>query len=87
MATRRRSWRIVIAGCAGVAGVCPAAAQVGVPSFERISPDQGLSQGYVTALAQGRQGFLWVGTQDGLNRYDGYAFTVYRYSPPPTPRR
>jgi PAS domain S-box-containing protein len=50
------------------------------PVFERISVDQGLSQSYVTALVQDRQGFLWVGTQDGLNRYDGYGFTTYRFT-------
>lgn len=38
----------------------------------------GLSIYSVTALLQDRQGFLWVGTVDGLNRYDGYEFKVFR---------
>ncbi|NTV90098.1 MAG: hypothetical protein HGA22_07020 [Clostridiales bacterium] len=35
----------------------------------------------VNCLTQDRQGFLWLGTQDGLNRYDGYHFTVYKPEP------
>jgi ligand-binding sensor domain-containing protein/serine phosphatase RsbU (regulator of sigma subunit) len=41
----------------------------------------GLSSNSVTALFQDNQGFLWVGTEDGLNRYDGYGFKVYRHNP------
>jgi signal transduction histidine kinase/ligand-binding sensor domain-containing protein len=46
--------------------------------FTRIGIEQGLSLGSVNCIMQDRYGFLWVGTQDGLNRYDGYNFTVYR---------
>ncbi len=49
--------------------------------FERISIDQGLSQNSLTALMQDRMGFLWIGTDDGLNRYDGYRFETLRNSP------
>ena len=49
--------------------------------FEHLSLDEGLSQVSVQALAQDRRGFLWVGTADGLNRYDGYEFKVYRNDP------
>jgi signal transduction histidine kinase/serine phosphatase RsbU (regulator of sigma subunit)/ligand-binding sensor domain-containing protein len=49
--------------------------------FVRISVDQGLSQATVRAILQDRHGFLWVGTHDGLNRYDGYTFTVYKHNP------
>ncbi|HET6725168.1 MAG TPA: two-component regulator propeller domain-containing protein [Gammaproteobacteria bacterium] len=45
--------------------------------FERLGIKDGLSQQTVTALAQGPQGFLWVGTQAGLNRYDGYEFRTF----------
>ena len=38
----------------------------------RISPTEGLSQSYVTKTVQDKDGFVWVGTQMGLNRYDGY---------------
>lgn len=49
--------------------------------FRRLAPEQGLSQSSVNAIAQDSQGYLWFGTQDGLNRYDGYTFKVYRYNP------
>jgi len=46
--------------------------------FEQISLEEGLSQSVVNAILQDRQGFLWVGTDDGLNRYDGYNFKIYK---------
>ena len=46
-------------------------------SFENYSADLGLSQLSCYALAQDSSGFIWVGTQDGLNRYDGRQFNVY----------
>ncbi|HTF04344.1 MAG TPA: two-component regulator propeller domain-containing protein, partial [Bacteroidia bacterium] len=49
--------------------------------FSHLDQKQGLSQNTATAFLQDRDGFIWVGTQDGLNRYDGYAFTVYRTVP------
>jgi len=41
----------------------------------------GLSQSSVTAIFQDKQGFLWIGTQDGLNRYDGYTVVIYKTNP------
>lgn len=46
--------------------------------FRNISVDQGLSQSTVYCVVQDTLGFIWIGTQDGLNRYDGDKFTVYR---------
>lgn len=46
--------------------------------FDRISNDHGLSMSVVQAIAQDHRGFLWFGTQDGLNRYDGYQFKIYK---------
>ena len=49
--------------------------------FEHLSLEDGLSQNAVLDLLQDRDGFLWVATQDGLNRYDGYGFTVFKNDP------
>ena len=49
--------------------------------FKRISVDQGLSQVTVACVLQDNLGFVWIGTDDGLNKYDGYKFTVYRNNP------
>lgn len=49
--------------------------------FERITIEEGLSQNTVKAVLEDSKGFLWFGTEDGLNRYDGYTFKVYRHNP------
>lgn len=46
--------------------------------FENITSINGLSQNSVYIVRQDSDGFLWIGTQDGLNRYDGFKFTVLR---------
>lgn len=46
--------------------------------FESFSIKHGLSSNNVTWILQDTKGFLWIGTEDGLNRYDGYTFKVYR---------
>ena len=46
--------------------------------FRHINRKDGLSQRSVFAIAQDHDGFMWFGTRDGLNKYDGYRFTVYR---------
>jgi len=47
--------------------------------FEAVSPTAGLSHTSVFALAQDHQGFLWVGTADGLNRFDGRGSRIWRH--------
>ena len=47
--------------------------------FQRISLEQGLSQEMVQSIFQDSQGFIWFGTQEGLNRYDGYQFKVFTH--------
>ena len=49
--------------------------------FDRLTILDGLSQSSIFALHQDHRGFIWIGTEDGLNRYDGYRFTVYRHDP------
>jgi len=46
--------------------------------FEHITATDGLSQNTIFSLFQDRNGFLWIGTEDGLNRYDGYDIKVYK---------
>src|SRR6478735_2540046 len=47
--------------------------------FEHIGTAEGLSQVNVATIIQDSRGFMWIGTRDGLNRYDGYKFTTYRH--------
>ncbi|MFN2274124.1 MAG: two-component regulator propeller domain-containing protein, partial [Anaerolineales bacterium] len=49
--------------------------------FNRLSLDNGLSQSTVTCILQDDYGFIWLGTLDGLNKYDGHQFIVYRHDP------
>ncbi len=48
--------------------------------FSHLTVKEGLSQGSVSCILQDRKGFIWFGTFDGLNRYDGYKFTIYRHA-------
>jgi diguanylate cyclase (GGDEF)-like protein len=48
-----------------------------IMSVVRVGASQGLSAGAVMAILQDRRGFLWLGTEDGLNRYDGYELRHY----------
>ncbi len=50
-------------------------------SFQHLTTLNGLSHGTVSAILQDHNGFLWLATGDGLNRYDGQTFTVYRHNP------
>jgi len=49
--------------------------------FEHIGIEEGLSNESITAIFQDSRGYLWFGTMDGLNKYDGYSFTKYRFDP------
>ena len=49
--------------------------------FEHLSLEDGLSQSSICDILQDRDGFMWFGTDDGLNRYDGHTFTVFKHIP------
>ena len=50
-------------------------------TFEHLSARQGLLGNEVHCILQDSRGYMWFGTEKGLNRYDGYGFTVYRHEP------
>ena len=56
----------------------PVRAQLPPHLFEHLSVKDGLSNNSVNCILQDQQGFMWFATSDGLNKYDGYGFTVYR---------
>lgn len=71
---RQLAWVLVM-----LMGVFPAAARMPqAPLFSRVNSD-GLPLSEVQALAEDRAGYLWIGTYDGLARYDGVSFNLYRH--------
>ncbi len=77
--------RAAAAGSLFLLGLLSAVGEIGAQSrsirFEHLSLEEGLSQVTVTCVLQDRAGFLWLGTQDGLNRYDGSRFEVHKHDP------
>ncbi|HEY5564389.1 MAG TPA: two-component regulator propeller domain-containing protein, partial [Rhodothermia bacterium] len=59
----------------------PLSARAVSPRFEHLELEDGLSQGSIHDLHQDTHGFLWIATQDGLNRYDGHEIKVYNHEP------
>lgn len=53
-------------------------AQTPVLKFKHISNEEGLSNSTIECIYQDHRGFIWFGTRDGLNRYDGYQITTYK---------
>ena len=49
--------------------------------FEHLGLESGLSQSVITAILQDSSGFMWFGTEDGLNRYNGYEVEIFRPDP------
>ncbi|MCJ8273832.1 MAG: hypothetical protein MJK04_31090, partial [Psychrosphaera sp.] len=49
--------------------------------FDNMGADQGLLNPYVLKVLQDQQGYIWVATQQGLYRYDGYDFKVFIHDP------
>ncbi|MCE9538211.1 MAG: hypothetical protein K8R85_03210 [Bacteroidetes bacterium] len=55
-----------------------------IAKFGHLSVDQGLSQNSVGSIVQDYNGFMWFATADGLNRYDGYTFRIFKNDPKDT---
>ena len=49
--------------------------------FKHLKTDDGLSNNKISDIIQDKTGFIWLATDDGLNRFDGYSFKVYRHKP------
>lgn len=49
--------------------------------IEHFTIENGLSQSIINCVMQDSQGYLWIGTQDGLNKHDGYSFKKFRHAP------
>ncbi|MEY2924759.1 MAG: hypothetical protein RLZZ337_1307, partial [Bacteroidota bacterium] len=58
--------------------LCLAQADFSTLHFDHLSIDNGLSHNTVFSLLQDRYGYIWIGTQNGLNKYDGYSFEIYQ---------
>ncbi len=56
------------------------AAQNNTLTVKKFGIKEGLSQNHVNCVMQDRSGIIWIGTQDGLNKYNGYEFETYRYN-------
>ncbi|SFQ57074.1 hybrid sensor histidine kinase/response regulator transcription factor [Flavobacterium akiainvivens] len=50
-------------------------------SFKHLQVEDGLSHNSVICMLQDNKGFMWFGTKDGLNRYDGYSFKIFQHEP------
>ncbi|HXI01129.1 MAG TPA: two-component regulator propeller domain-containing protein [Sphingobacteriaceae bacterium] len=48
-------------------------------SFKHLTINNGLSQNSVFSIFQDKDDYIWIGTEDGLNRFDGYEFTIYKH--------
>ncbi len=60
---------------------CLTWSQASYPEAKVFTVNDGLSQSQINTIIQDSRGFLWVGTEDGLNRYDGYNFISYTHQP------
>ena len=58
-----------------------ASAQLENLKFEHLGIREGLSHSNVRGILQDNEGFMWFATHDGLNKYDGYKFTIYKNIP------
>ncbi|GAB3493256.1 hybrid sensor histidine kinase/response regulator transcription factor [Spirosoma knui] len=72
---------LLLSGCFSLIGNASLAQSSALPRPRVINDRQGLPQAYITGIVQDRQGFIWVASRDGLCRYDGRTFRIFRPSP------
>ena len=74
---KTRLFAIIFFFCAGIKCI----SQIESLRFEHLGIEEGLSAESISAILQDTKGYIWFGTWDGLNKYDGYTFTKYRFDP------
>ncbi|MCU0235718.1 MAG: LuxR C-terminal-related transcriptional regulator [Acidobacteria bacterium] len=77
----RKRRRLAVLAAIGLACFQRLAPQSEDVNFINVSKNDGLSHETVYSILQDRDGFVWLGTENGLNRFDGYDFTVFQHSP------
>ena len=73
--------KVIAAISVSILYLLPLYAQQPVLYFKRMNQANGLSNNKVNCILQDKRGFTWIGTDDGLNRYDGYNFKVFKNIP------
>lgn len=73
-----RGIKLFFAAILSIVCLSPAYPQKHDIKFEHLNIGEGLSQSVVTSITQDKLGYLWIGTHDGLNRFDGYSFRYYK---------
>ncbi|MCP5108746.1 MAG: PAS domain S-box protein [bacterium] len=77
----KKSYYIFVLFLLGSMGILfPDARDIAV-TFDNIGLEQGLSQLSVNTITRDKNGFMWFGTEDGLNKYDGYNCKIYKHNP------
>lgn len=76
--TLRRTVPVIIAGILILTTLAQAQNDI---NFIHYTMEDGLSHNSVYSIVQDKTGFLWIATEDGLDRFDGYSFRSYRYDP------
>jgi ligand-binding sensor domain-containing protein len=81
--TKNRSFRLLLLCIQGLLAFTTLVAQTTRSNvkFDNLSIKNGLSQSSPNCIFQDSRGLIWIGTEDGLNKYDGYTFTVYKPEP------
>ena len=75
------NWKHILGLLFACLVVCVAKADDSSYLFRHYQVENGLSDNMATCCVQDEKGYIWVGTRDGLNRFDGYAFKVFRHDP------